>query len=136
MTYQLEAEKKHLNAIAHNAEIYYRLRSGQLEIAFDEAFRGEERYLDVMQEVEGHLAEIKKLIFPELNLGRGHAHGISSKVIPDDARLGIDMRQVIEHELWKERIAEGKDGSYGRTFESEPFHWQKDAPLLKLKKEA
>lgn len=95
---------KHLAVINTALEIYYRLKSGQINIALDEAFN----YSIDREDVEVIEALIRKTTHK--NLPRSAAYGFNSPEI-GAARIAYEIKKTFEEVL----AVKQNDGYYGST---------------------
>jgi len=91
---KIEIDAKQASILLKAIEVYTRLNSGQLHIAL-EFLEDKNLSWEEMQILETHFNGI---VFPELH---GAYYGI--RQCHENVQIAFDMKQVIRHQLWKER---------------------------------
>jgi len=99
---------KHLAVISTALEVYYRLKSGQINIALDEA------YDYSIDRDDAHIIELMIRKVAHKDLPYGAAHGFNSEKI-GNARIAYEIKKTFEEVLAVKR----NDGYYGQTVD---FH--------------
>jgi len=103
-TSTVKLTNKHLAVINTALEVYYRLKSGQINIALDEAFS---------YSIDREDAEIIELMIRKTahkNLPHSAAYGFNSPEI-GDARIAYEIKKTFEEVL----AVKNNDGYYGNT---------------------
>ena len=104
MSNTVKLTDKHLAVINTALEVYYRLKSGQINIALDEAFN---------YSIDREDAQIIELMIRKAahkDLPPNAAHGFSSEKI-GDARIAYEIKKTFEEVL----AVKNNDGYYGHT---------------------
>lgn len=104
MSNTVKLTDKHLAVINTALEVYYRLKSGQINIALDEAFS---------YSIDRQDAEIIELMIRKAahkDLPPNAAHGFSSEKI-GDARIAYEIKKTFEEVL----AVKNNNGYYGNT---------------------
>ena len=138
-TYKIELTEKQLQLLMRTCEVQSRLMIGQTDHAEDiflnalkrhkynndKDYWKLEEYEDDRNWITEQLEELHCRCWNQLP---NEFYGV--KYSPESDTL-IDMVEVIRHQLWQDR--EGEKSSF--TNDSYPaFHWNKDEPLIKIKK--
>lgn len=95
----------HLRVISNALEVYFRLKTGQIDIALDYAY---DFKID-RQQVDAISALIKSIVMPEV-ASRGYSYGFNSPEI-GNARIAYEIHKTFDEVL----SVKENDGYYGYT---------------------
>lgn len=117
--YTLTTSLQQMRLIQVALNFYSRSFLGQLELWHLPLDYGQREEVEMV---------LKKHLLPKDLKSLGYSLGIHCREVPDEARKGFDIHDVIRHELWKDSRVDSSAFSYV-VASYPPTHYHKDVEL-------